>query len=272
MVAGDGPQSAGYWFESFAPEAVVGLADSLGDGAADTFDGTAAVPGIDTWADTTAYHDYAGVAFAVETPTDRSTIEVACRSEGFDEAGTHRDYTVFTGDRHFVAVGDAGVAMTHDVVADGVNDDGRSYVEAVVDARTGHADRCTGADQNCDRLIDALGRGHVLNALTDAAGHSFDGAVAAGVVYDLGPAESTVCAPVVFRDGETDEAGVADWASVALPFFGHEATTTTEGRVVTAEATVPTGDITGFSPQLPRPVPDDASDPYPETASSTAGR
>ena len=262
---------AGYAFLAFAPAQLVELSDSLGDGATGALTREADNPGIDSLADATALVQFARSAFVYEADFDRATVESEFEELGFSEAGSHRGYTVFTpgsgsagSDTRASAVGDGTVVSVGQFSStDGV--DKRPATEAIIDARTGNAERYTDAVPECGRLVDALGNGHLVAGRTHESGATFEGAVGEGTSAHVASEQTRVRASVVF-DGEADGAALAEWASGAETFHGQEPATRTDGSVATAAALVPSGDITTFPSEYPGPpIPDDSGRGIPQT-------
>jgi len=257
---------AGYAFLGLAPAQLVELADSLGDGATDALTQETPLPGIDTLADATVFLRFARSTFLYETDFDRETTKSELAELGFSGAGTHRGFTVFTagsgdsgGNTRAAAVSDDAIVLVGQFSS---NDslDKRPAIEAIVDARTGNAERYTDAVPECGRLVEALGNSHAVTGRTHETGATFEGAVGEGTSTHVASEHSRVRASVVF-DGEADGDPLAEWAGDAELFHGQEPTTRADESVATADALVPTGEITAFSSEFPGPPISDDSGP-----------
>ena len=260
----------GYAFLGITPAQLVELADSLGDGATDSLTQETPNPGIDTLADATVVLQFARSAFLYEADFDRAATENEFAELGFSEAGTHRGFTVFTpsgdsagSDTRASAVGD-GVVVSVGQFSSQDSVDKRPATEAIIDARTGDAERYTDAVPECARLAETLGNGHVVAGRTHETGATFEGAVGEGTSTHVGSEQSRARASVVF-DGEADAGALAEWAGDAETFHGQEPTTRADGSVATADALVPTGEIATFPSEFPGPtIPDDSGPGVPQ--------
>lgn len=158
-----------------------------------------------------------------------------------------------------MAVGDSA-AVASGFVFDRIPTDGGTNVETVVDAAAGATTRYVDADADFGRLAEARGSPDVFTLRTHDEEAGLAGSVAAGLAYRLAPDESELEASVVFEAGSVDEEAVAEWAGEASFFRGEPVKTDTTDRVVTAAASVRTGDIDSFGGKLP----DRADRPEPE--------
>jgi hypothetical protein len=260
----------GYAFLGIAPAQLVELGDALGDGATGGLTRETPNPGLETLADATVVLQFARSATLYETTFDRGAVETEFEELGFTAADTHRGFTIFT-----PGTDAAGSATRANAVGDGVvvnvgqfsseeEVDKRPAVEAILDAKSGNAERYTDAVPECARLVEALGNGHVVAGRTHETGATFDGAVAGGTSNHVAREESRVRASIVF-DGEADASGLAGWAGDADTFHGQEPTTRADGSVATAAALVPSGDIGTFPSEFPGPpIPDDSGRGVPQ--------
>jgi len=255
---------SGYAFLGIAPAQLVELGDALGDGATGGLTRETPNPGLETLADATVVLQFARSATLYETTFDRGAVETEFEELGFTAADTHRGFTIFT-----PGTDAAGSAARASAVGDGAvlnvgqfsseeDVDKRPAVEAILDARTGNAERYTDAVPECARLVEALGNSHVVAGRTHETGATFDGAAAGGTSNHVASEETRVRASVVF-DGETDASGLAEWAGDADTFHGQKPTARADGSVATAAALVPSGDIDTFPSEFPGPpIPDDS--------------
>lgn len=259
----------GYAFLGVAASQLVELSDALGDGATDGLDGGTQLPGIDTPADATAIYQFARSAQLYEAEFDRATAESDFESLGFSTAGTYRGYTLFTAggatagsSTRAAAVGDGAIVLVGRYSSE-EEVDKRPAVEAILDARTGNAQRYAEAVPDFGRLVDALGNAHVLSARTHETGASFEGATGEGISTHVGESESRVRASAVFAEA-ADQAALAEWARNAESFHGRAPTTSVDGRVATAAALVPSGEITRFPSEFPGPPVRDGETSVPQ--------
>jgi hypothetical protein len=243
---------AGYAFRAVAPAQLVELSDALGDGATDRLTREVPNPGIETLADATLLLQFARSAVAYEADFDRATVESEFEELGFSAVDTYQGFTlVAAGETRVGAVSDEAVVTVGRFSSEETTDK-RPATEAVIDAKTGNGERYADAIPDCGTLVDALGAAHVVQGRTHEAGATFEGAVGEGVSTHVGPEDSRVRASVVFAEA-ADESAVAEWASGAETFDGREPATRVDGRVVTAEAAVPSGDLGGFPSEFPGP-------------------
>ncbi|PSP47249.1 hypothetical protein BRC60_08745, partial [Halobacteriales archaeon QH_1_68_42] len=205
----------GYASLGIAPAQLVERGDALGDGATDSLTRETAVPGIDTLADATVALRFARSAQVYEADFDRATAESEFEDLGFSPVDTYRGYTIVTpgsdtagSSTRAAAVGDGSIVIVGRYSSE-EKIDKRPATEAVIDAKTG----------NAERYADATPR---------------------------------VRASAAFAEG-ADGAALADWASDAESFHGREPSTTVDGRVATAAALVPTGEIAEFPSEYPGP-------------------
>ncbi|PSP92610.1 hypothetical protein BRC78_02790 [Halobacteriales archaeon QH_8_68_33] len=248
----------GYASLGIAPAQLVERGDALGDGATDSLTRETAVPGIDTLADATVALRFARSAQVYEADFDRATAESEFEDLGFSPVDTYRGYTIVTpgsdtagSSTRAAAVGDGSIVIVGRYSSE-EKIDKRPATEAVIDAKTGNAERYADATPDFGRLVDALGNTHVLVARTHETGASFEGATGEGLSTHVGAEESRVRASAAFAEG-ADGAALADWASDAESFHGREPSTTVDGRVATAAALVPTGEIAEFPSEYPGP-------------------
>ncbi|WP_436932601.1 hypothetical protein [Halosimplex halobium] len=242
-----------YAFTSAAPAALVDRASDLGDGAVETFRGGSGVPGVESYADTASFVQLGLGVLVFDGGVDRGAAAEGLRSQGYSETETAHGFAVFAQE----GGGAAALGESALVTAPAFNDRDRATatVEAILAARTGDGERYVDASADCARLVDALGSGHILAGRTYRAGATFDGAVAGGIAYEVAGSETAVRTPAVFREGQVDEAAVADWAADAEAFYGREPETAVDGRVVTARATVDSADIERFRQGMPGESP-----------------
>ncbi|WP_123537967.1 hypothetical protein [Halosimplex salinum] len=240
-----------YEFTSIAPAAIVAQKSALGDGTTEGLRSDANVPGVDTYADATKFHQIGLRALVFEGGVDRESAAEGFRSRGLSETDTRHGFAVFTagGDGGGAAALSENALVSAPAVSDGTQ--ARATVEAVVDAKAGAGERYVDAADDCDRLATALGSAHLLRGRTHPVGETFDGAVAGGLGIEVDGAETHVTTPVVFREGRTDAKPLADWADETDVFYGQEPDIATDGRVATATATVPSGEIGTFRSDVP---------------------
>lgn len=248
----------GYAFLGIATSQLVELSDALGDGATGSLTQETVLPGIDTLGDATAVLRFARSAQVYEAEFDRATAESGFEDLGFSAADTYRGYTVMTpesgaagSNTRAVAVGDGSMVAVGQFSSE-EEVDKRPATEAIIDAKTGNAERYADAVPDFGRLVDALGNAHVLAARTHETGATFEGATGEGLSTHVADADSRVRAGAAFAE-EADEVALAEWASDAESFHGQEPTTAVDGRVATAAALVPTGEITEFPSEFPGP-------------------
>ncbi len=242
-----------YAFTSAAPAALLDHASELGDGAVETFRGGSGVPGVESYADAASFVQLGLGVLVFDGGVDRGAAAEDLRSQGYGETETAHGFAVFARE----GGGAAALGESTLVTAPAFNDGDRATatVEAILAARAGDGERYADASADCARLVDALGSGHLLAGRTYRAGATFDGAVAGGIAYEVEGSETAVRTSAVFREGQADEAAVADWAADAEAFYGREPETAADGRVVTARATVDSADIERFRQGMPGESP-----------------
>ena len=249
----DQTEETGYAFLGMAPAALGEFQDALGDGALGQFDGRYPIPGVGRFGDQRALFRFARSVSVLLGDFDRTAVEDGLRQYGFDAEEAHRGFRLFgTSDPRAAAVRDDMLVTAGSVSSEDTTDK-KPVVEAVVDARTGNADRYVDAAPDCRRLLDAVGSAHVLQGRTHATGKTFEGGVGEGMGYHVAEAETRVRAAALFAEGSANRSAMADWAADTEAFLGGEPTLRTEGRAVTATATVPTGDVTEFPAEFPGP-------------------
>ena len=242
----------GYAFRAVAAAGIRDFSDALPDSTTADLQQQIALPGIETLADATTFLQFARSAFLYTAAFDRGAVEEEFQRLGVTPVGDYRGFTVLTAsDPRAAAVGDDAV-LTVDRFSSTDTVDKRPAVEAVIDARTGNGPRYTGAIPDCDRLVDALGPGHHVTGRTHEVGATFDGAVGEGTSTHVGSTDTRVRASVIF-DETADEDALAAWVGDAPVFAGTDPTTAVDGRVVTADTAVPTGELTAFPPAFPGP-------------------
>lgn len=243
----------GYAFLGMAPAAMGEFEAALGDGALTQFQGRYPISGVGRFGEQRALFRFARSVSVLLGEFDRTAVEDGLRQYGFEAEETYRGFRLFSpADPRAAAVRD-GMLVTAGSVSSEDTADKQPVVEAVVDARTGNADRYVDAVPDCRQLFDAVGSAHVIQGRTHAAGETFEGGVGEGMGYHVGEAETRVRAAALFAEGSADRSAMADWAGDAEAFLGGEPTLRTEGRAVTATATVPTGDVTEFPAAFPGP-------------------
>jgi hypothetical protein len=244
-----------YAITSLAVRSLHDLQDEFADGAGEQFTGEFPIPGVDTWGSVLTLHQVARGATVTRTDLSRETVEsgISDADVAFTEAGTYRGFTTFDADgQAYAAVGDAlgGTAVVMSGVF-GSPANPQRFVEATVGAHEGVTEHYTAASADFDRLVRAVGPAHLFRARTHEPGEGLDGSVAAAFAYYLDSEESEVRTPVVFPGGSVDESVVAEWAADADIFRDQSPATSVDGRVVTAEATLATGDIARFTGSFP---------------------
>jgi len=257
LPAPDQFETRHYTFATIAPRALVAMKDDLGEGAVSEFESETRIPGIDTYATVDALHVVGSLALVFETAVDVDQAKTGLSEFDVSEVAARQGFSVFAGSGGAAAVREDAL-----VSALGLPDEAtaRSAVEGIVDARAGATDRYADAVADCAALTDALGTGHLVRGRTHEPGASFDGAVATGLGIDVGPDQTRVETPVVFREGEASEGPVLEWASSAAVFYGTKPASSTDGRVVTASTTVQSDSIGTFHSTLPGSTPSGTSE------------
>jgi len=242
-----------YTFLTLAPGPLYDRREQLNERFVESLRFDSVLPGIDGGADIQSATRVFGGWYTIETPFDRAAVAADYREHGLSEVGTHRGFDVFSDeDAGVVALGDDRIVMypVSDTALDGPK---RRRVEAVIDAGKGEGARYREADTDWDRLVSALGTHHGALGLSHERGANFPDAVATGTAYRVGPERTRARAAVVFAEGTVHESAVASWATDADMFRGNAVSTTTDGRVVVADALIPTADISKLPTTLPTP-------------------
>jgi len=244
---------SGYAFLGVAPRALGEFEGALGEGALQQFQGRYPIPGVGTFGEQRALFRFARSASVLLGDFDRTAVEDGLRQYGFEAGEAYRGFRVFSPpDARAAAVRD-GMLVTVGAVSSEDTTDKRPVVEAIVDARTGNADRYVDTVSDCRRLLDAIGSAHVLEGRTHGTGKTFESGLGEGMGYHVAEGETRVRAAALFTEGSTNRSAMADWATDTDAFLGGEPTLRTAGRAVTATATVPTGDVTAFPGEFPGP-------------------
>jgi hypothetical protein len=233
----------GYGFTSVAPSDILARESALGEGATESLHSGPNVPGIDTYGETTAFHQLRPGVLVFEGGVDREAAAEGFRDQRLSEVATRHGFAVFAGDGGAAALRDSALVTAPYYTGEG---EARPVVEAVVDAKAGATERYVDAVADCERLRTALGSAHLVSGRTYAADERFEGAVAGGIAIEIGERETRVRTPAVFAQGRVDEAALAEWAADADVFYGQEPTTAVDGRVAAASATVPSAEVTAF--------------------------
>ncbi|ELZ27661.1 hypothetical protein C475_07065 [Halosimplex carlsbadense 2-9-1] len=245
---------SGYAFLGVAPRALGEFEGALGEGALGQFQGQYPIPGVGTFGEQRALFRFARSASVLLGDFDRTAVEDGLRQYGFEAGDAYRGFRFFSPpDARAAAVRD-GMLVTVGAVSSGDTTDKRPAVEAIVDARTGNADRYVDAVPDSRRLLDAIGSAHVLEGRTHGTGETFEQGLGEGTGYHVAEGETRVRAAALFTEGATNRSGMADWVDGADAFLGGEPTLRTDDRAVIATATVPTGDVTGFPGEFPGPA------------------
>lgn len=187
---------------------------------------------------------------------DESDVEGQLADAGYEEAGDHRGYGLWTADAEFPYADGAAVDGDTVVFADdpGGAVDAASALATAVDVGTGDATRFADANDAVGTLMDELGTTHVTHGNTDplaipaaesADPGRLDGVAASGFAWTVDGAESTwrevyVHEEAAAADGEAVRAHVdrrtdegSSWGSAG------DVTVDADGAVVTAEWTAP---------------------------------
>jgi hypothetical protein len=244
---------SGYAFLGMAPRALGQFEGALGEGALGQFGERYPIPGVGTLGEQRALFRFARSASVLVGDFDRTAVEDGLRQHGFEAGEAARGFRFFSPpDPRAAAVRD-GMLVTVGAVSSEDTTDKTPVVEAIVDARTGNADRYVDAAPDCRRLLDAVGSAHVLEGRTHGTGKTFEQGLGEGMGYHVAEEETRVRAAALFTDGETDRPALADWAGDTDALLGGEPTLRTDGPLVTATATVSTGDVTEFPGGFPGP-------------------
>ncbi|QLH77029.1 hypothetical protein HZS55_06850 [Halosimplex rubrum] len=249
----DQTEESGYAFLGMAPRALGEFEGALGSGALQQFQGRYPIPGVGTFGEQRALFRFARTASVLLGDFDRTVVEDGLRQYGFEAGEASRGFRFFSpGDPRAAAVRD-GMLVTAGAVSSEDTTDKKPVVEAIVDARTGNADRYVDAAPDCRRLLGSIGSAHVLEGRTHGTGETFERGLGEGTGYHVAEGETRVRAAALFTEGNADRSAMADWTGSADAFLGGEPTLRTDGRAVTATATVPTGDVTEFPGGFPGP-------------------
>jgi hypothetical protein len=244
---------SGYAFLGMAPRALGEFEGALGEGTLAQFQEQYPIPGVGTLGELRAVFRFARSASVLVGDFDRTAVEDGLRQYGFEAGEAARGFRFFSPpDARAAAVRD-GMLVTVGSVSSEDTTDKTPVVEAIVDARTGNADRYVDAVPDCRRLLDSIGSAHVLEGRTHGTGETFEQGLGEGMGYHVADSETRVRAAALFAEGKTDRAALADWAGDTDAFVGGEPTLRTDGRAVTATATVSTGDVTEFPSEFPGP-------------------
>jgi len=249
----DQTEDSGYALLGMAPRALGEFEGALGEGALQQFQGRYPIPGVGTFGEQRALFRFARSVSVLLGDFDRTAVEDGLRQYGFEAGDAYRGFRLFgTTDPRAAAVRD-GMLVTAGSVSSGDTADKRPVVEAVVDARTGNADRYVDAVPDCRSLLESIGSAHVLQGRTHGTGKTFENGLGEGMGYHVGSDRTRVRAAALFAEGKTDRTAMADWTGNTDAFLGGEPSVRTDGRAVAATATVPTGDVTEFPGAFPGP-------------------
>ncbi|WP_424016851.1 hypothetical protein ACOZ4N_13305 [Halorientalis pallida] len=158
------------------------------------------------------------------------------------EAGTAGDYTLYDG-------GAGAAALTTDVAV--VTRNGSlADVRAVLDAKRGAADRFTAVDDDCRRLVTALGDATLVFGLPHPGPSGIDGVVAYGGAFTVAGERTTLDAPLVFENRGAAAVDAVETALADEDYFDPATSTsvTRRGRSVVVTASFPTDAVQSLSP------------------------
>ncbi|WP_436907253.1 hypothetical protein [Halosimplex marinum] len=246
---------SGYAFLGMAPTALGEFEGALGSGTLAQLDERYPIPGVGRLGDQRALFRFARSVSVLIGEFDRTAVEDGLRQYGFEAGEAHRGFRLFSpGDPRAAAVRD-GMLVTAGAVSSEDTADKKPVVEAVVDARTGNADRYVDAVPECRRLLDSIGSAHILEGRTHGTGETFERGLGEGMGYHVAEDRTRVRAAALF-EGSANRSAMAEWAGETDALLGGEVTLRTDGSAVTATATVPTGDVTEFPGGYPGPEMD----------------
>lgn len=236
-----------YAFVTLHPKLMAEYGDALPDARTANLDTDIALAGFDAVRSLRGLHQ-TGIGLTVyDGPFDRAALESQLTEAGFSSDGSYQGFDVFSADaRRVVGIGDRRVA-TVDLRRMQVSVDAGTVLQAAIDADGGAGERYRSTDDDVAALLSALGTGHVINCQPDSTALADDAAVGQGGRWRLGSDVTSVAVAMVFESADaTDPETVASWADAAGPFGEAPASVSTDGRVVLAEAEVPTGDLGPF--------------------------
>jgi hypothetical protein len=236
-----------YSFVTIQPSAMLEYADALPEARVSNLRNDIALSGFDTVGSLDGVYQLGGGAVVYDGPFEREPLVTELEEAGFSDVGSDHGFDQYSpDDQRVVAVGERAVLLVDlrriesDVTAEDV-------AGAALDAVSGDGDRYQDVSDDCAALLDALGSGEVLTGRTGSAPIDDDAAVAQGGRWQLGTETTAVEVATVF--GSADETApdtVESWAAAAGPFGETTSSVSTDGRIVSATADVPTGDLGPF--------------------------
>ncbi|SEN47118.1 hypothetical protein SAMN05216388_1003194 [Halorientalis persicus] len=166
----------------------------------------------------------------------------ALESEGAAVTETYHGYDIYDG---AVAVGDGAIAFPRNREAGDL-----SGLKAAIDAKRGTADRYVEVDDDCRRLVAALGDAALLFGRPHPGTSGIDGVVAYGGAWTVEGKRTTLAAPLVFENRDVVAVDAVESAVADADFFDPASSTsvTRRGRSVVVTATFPTDTVEYLSP------------------------
>jgi len=240
-------EQATYSFVGLHPAAMTEYSEALPNDRTANFGTEIGLAGFETVGTLRSLHQ-TGIGLTVlDGPFERSALVEQLTGADFSDDGSYRGFQVYSADaKRVVGIGDQQVAQV-DLRPLSVSVDAGSVLQGAIDAYTGAGERYDGVDDDVATLLSALGDGHVVTCQPDSTALQTDSAVAQGGRWQIGSDTTAIATAILFEnDAVTDTASVESWASAAGPFGDVSPSVSTDGRVVTAQADVPTGDLGPF--------------------------
>lgn len=236
---------------SLRPSEIASYAEALPATATEGLESNSGLPGLGPLAALDRVTVVGNAVTVFAGPTNPERIRAALADRGLtssDRIGGLTLHTPENGDRT-VAVGvGAGVVVAARTRNSGVGVDGPTAVRAVVD-RTGA--RLPDAVPAVGTVREAVGAGAAvaLRANTEAT-ETVEGAASEGYRWGLGADETRVTAGFV---GDVTTDAVTAWANDSGMFGSATPSVSASSGVVTAVGAVPTGEVSGFTPDWKTP-------------------
>ncbi|MDS0282494.1 hypothetical protein [Haloarcula onubensis] len=158
----------------------------------------------------------------IEAEFNRDDVISDLEDEDFDEDGDHEGYTLMLdeSESQVYAIGDGAAVLTPARDTDGESSSGETgTAEAVIDAKTGNADRYADDSEAMSTLVDELGGGTLVSGRTmeepeDASPENgtFDAMVAQGQQAKINGETTDVKYVVVYESSDDVDTGdLEDW-------------------------------------------------------------
>lgn len=209
-----------YAFTTMRPSTIQEHKSDLSENLRSMLSTELGLDGVGTLGSIDAVHRVANAIQVMEGPFDRETLTAQLTGAGFEQTESNQGHDLYSGgesrgfavsDERFVQVG---------VRSTDVEVDARAAITTTLDAHAGALDRYQDVNDDCARLLSALGEGDFIMGRTDEESwQSVEGAAAEGGRWRVASEQTDVATAVVYPSADaTDASAVEEWASEGQPF------------------------------------------------------